>query len=794
MPSRDDSARATSCKLGPRQANLQKRVAQGRKKQQPRGKPAAPLGRGHVRAPQRQTDSGNIRRAMKCELCSSYWPSPSKLRRHVSQVHKEPKHATGRPGPFASLLTKKAGRFLKPEDTLLQNGTSNVTHDRVFNRVSLDAVDWETVARTVTWRQVTQFASIKPDHPGDVKLKIVLHFPFPKLIDVGSCSLGEETTYYREEGILATHVAQSYACLCTLEFAAELYFSFLLEDFNVHAAKRSVLEKYRAAIQTSEHLLGVDARALEWAMVSLPSAPKLQRIITAFVCMLREKVEETSRHLCVVDSDVIRLDGHNKVAFRNKEKNVRCVIAALGLKGYLLRVPRGVQTEAHGTLAELDAILRLRADRGLGAPEGIVVDNPKSMHNSIRKLVDTYFPGDDKCVIAGDTVHRTFDVQSALSFNHQDAWQCLSDVRYAFRRFSFVVRDAALFRANLKQLEGISAKFRSSRASLSRTKKGARATCAPRRLKVKKSDGGKGVGPRRKFAERELKWMDSFISTGTRKVMPPLLMGKLREYWNSPTPFKGSYLPAGVVHRMLTRGGQGRAANKRAVPAECFPGYQSWGEFVDELNAILSWYSRPRSHLPPRNRAVWRIDPDGNAVEANEEKTRTRGRSLQEDGVITRKVRGILTDCMAPDSMLYWFRHLELAKKINSARLQGFSIGTAAVEAFFHELRRALPFPNMVNDRWQQDVQFTSFFLRKSWSKYAAEHPRAASDGNHKTDVALDIALLATRGHLLAETRDQWQAACCRMCEKLDAGRSTAVMSGLAKKRWGRSLGVAPRA
>ena len=75
-------------------------------------------------------------------------------------------------------------------------------------------------------------------------------------------------------------------------------------------------------------------------MVSLPSAPKLQGIISAFVRSLSDEAEETSNHLCAVDSDATRLDGRNQVAFCNKDRNVRCVVAALGLKEYRLQVAK----------------------------------------------------------------------------------------------------------------------------------------------------------------------------------------------------------------------------------------------------------------------------------------------------------------------------------------------------------------------------------------------------------------------------------------------------------------------
>ena len=97
-PSRADSRHAVPCRQGPRQRNAQKRVARERKKKQPRRTPAAP------RAPRRQTNSDLPCRPLKCELCCSSWPSISKLRRRVSQVHRGREPTGGRRGPFASLL------------------------------------------------------------------------------------------------------------------------------------------------------------------------------------------------------------------------------------------------------------------------------------------------------------------------------------------------------------------------------------------------------------------------------------------------------------------------------------------------------------------------------------------------------------------------------------------------------------------------------------------------------------------------------------------------------------------
>ena len=75
-------------------------------------------------------------------------------------------------------------------------------------------------------------------------------------------------------------------------------------------------------------------------MVSLPSAPKLQWVISAFARALSYEAEEMSNHPCTVDSDVTRLDGHNQVASCHEGNNVRCVVAALGLNENRLQVPK----------------------------------------------------------------------------------------------------------------------------------------------------------------------------------------------------------------------------------------------------------------------------------------------------------------------------------------------------------------------------------------------------------------------------------------------------------------------
>ena len=270
--------------------------------------------------------------------------------------------------------------------------------------------------------------------------------------------------------------------------------------------------------------------------------------------------------------------------------------------------------------------------------------------------------------------------------------------------------------------------------------------------------------------------------------MPAGLREKLTNYANRPISYGGLRLPAGAVHRMLARGAK-RVPNKTGIPVEVFPGYGSGEEFLDEIHLLAEWYGAPRSRLPPRNRVVSRLNPDhwatdGEEVEfgQDEEGMGPQKPTLQRIGVVTGKVRAVLQGCEWPDTLLYWFRYLALANRVYDEKLDGFSIGTASAEALFHEMRRALPGPNMVTPQWQE-LQLRCFFLRKCWAKYGSDHPRTCCGRNYLTEVAVDLAQLLIRGTLADDCRPEWMEVCAASSAKVSEARGPDAMRALARQR-----------
>ena len=264
--------------------------------------------------------------------------------------------------------------------------------------------------------------------------------------------------------------------------------------------------------------------------------------------------------------------------------------------------------------------------------------------------------------------------------------------------------------------------------------------------------------------------------------MAKQLRSKLKNYSKRPILYNGKRLPGGVAHRMLNRGVK-RAPNKTGVPVELFGGYQSHEEFLDELQNVIAWYSVPLSKVPPKNRSVRRDPPDEDREEKHATELWEPRSRLKTSSVLTKKVFDVLDTCVMPDNILYWFNHQKLANEVYEEKMEGFSIGTAAAEAFFFEFRKAVAGPYRVTDKWQRDIQCAAFFLRKCWTKHGADNPRSCCDGNHITEATVDIAMTLLRGALSNECRLARRALCADAAEKIGTSRDTTTMSILAKRK-----------
>ena len=183
------------------------------------------------------------------------------------------------------------------------------------------------------------------------------------------------------------------------------------------------------------------------------------------------------------------------------------------------------------------------------------------------KLLNKWFPSGQPCIVAGDPVHKSFDIVEAVAHTHQDAWQFVADFRYAFRRFSFVTKDKVDFQRNLCKLDKVAAEYRSERARSSARQRGGKGrtnkwgALKSRRAQPATSQSGE------EFNAKEKKWISGFLATASKRPMAKQLRSKLKNYSKRPILYNGKRLPGGVAHRMLNRGVK-RAPNKTGVPVE----------------------------------------------------------------------------------------------------------------------------------------------------------------------------------------------------------------------------------
>ena len=156
------------------------------------------------------------------------------------------------------------------------------------------------------------------------------------------------------------------------------------------------------------------------------------------------------------------------------------------------------------------------------------------------------------------------------------------------------------------------------------------------------------------------------LEGGLKSDLPIGLRSCLVDYHSKTMRLSDSILPSGLVSRLLCdddmRGAIRRKFPKRSTEEEYFPAYKSYEELVQDVVAFAEWYSTPRCARGARRRPMYREDVDrvGNSRYP-----------IKQTGVLTVKSLDVLRRMILVQNSAYYLAHIAVANslEVHSIRL-----------------------------------------------------------------------------------------------------------------------------
>ena len=318
------------------------------------------------------------------------------------------------------------------------------------------------------------------------------------------------------------------------------------------------------------------------------------------------------------------LPGRIKIGGAKEDR--RCMLAFLGCNGFLLKEVVLAKSEAGDTyLAELVNILVIRQANGLPPPH-FIIDNPCLLEGKMGDLIQAVWGGAREYYLAGDPVHRKIELQESLDRTHQDAIDAVSDFSYVIRRFSNLLNPQgesgmqgaiSKLAKHIGRLSGGEGRLGRDPFSLDQPDR-ARKGDTDRQRDAYLSMFCRGNVASERGGSFDMNHEDiiqSFAQSGRlKKALPSSLRALLVDYRDTPILSRSIFLPCGTVRRMLLvddvkRHGRNRRSANRPE-AEYFPAYDNYAELVQEVCRFAVWYSDVRRSHPVRRMKIPREGDD----------------------------------------------------------------------------------------------------------------------------------------------------------------------------------------
>ena len=623
-----------------------------------------------------------------CDICNRHFARVCRLRQHKDNAHATPKvsgelHMSGFPrvgNPFEWFPQR-----LVKED-ILPTGMSSSALEEVRSalRISKAVIPDLRMIRNRKWADIFRVETFGQEVGRRVKESCALILDsFPRIWifrSVPRCEMvdiirARQTLYIQKIG----YVSLGFVLLLRATYSNCLCFK---------GSRRSVMLSWAVRIDAERiKCPELPDSYFNWAAAAVPSTQCIQIILQKTHHLFDGNASALTRAVILLDSHVIRADGHFKAPKRIltgvRRERGKCFIAFLGCAGFLLQELRLCKSESGDAyLSGMRDVLSVRAGAGLPPPH-IIVDNPSLIEGRIQSLVKSIWGNSHtEFFLAGDPIHRKIELKEKLDKTHQDTPDAEHDYSYCLMRFGFLLPESicgqtadaenrlgstteSLFkgRYDLRGDPYSSESLHNSRE----WRKNPTAACYIKTFtrQHRARLPGKAIDISPKFATLLRRYFEGGSIKGE---FPDALNALLLDYWESPFALDGYYLPSGAVRRAIRAslrhevGGKGAA--KFPVVAEPFPAYTTFEEYEADIARFVLWYNRPIRSLGRHRKPAPQRDDMCFGGETTHNRYPRKNQS-----VLTQPVLQVIANGMLRLNSVYYFRHAQVA---NSVRQRDF--------------------------------------------------------------------------------------------------------------------------
>ena len=613
-----------------------------------------------------------------CDICHKSFPKIAPLMQHCKSSHPSLADrrdivlfgAPGRGDPFdwySSRLIKReilSGAFCAPDRRIIRDAFVVVDRPRP-PRCMLEDSRWRTFFR------VEEYG---PSGSRRCPPRAVLVLDLSPRLWIYQ--------FHSNSGIIADACRRGPCYVPRVGFFT-LSFSIFLracysESLTIEGARRIISITWASGIAREANAGGdLPPEAYTWVLSAVPSSSAIRSILLKTRSLFARELSDLRYSLAMVDSHVIRADGHFKAPKRILDKEERgsthCIIAFLGCAGFLLQEVSICPSESSSSYIDgISPILRRRYAAGLPPPH-FLFDNPGLIEGRLQDAVREIWSTPSPYILGGDPTHRKIEFDGKCDATHQDYGDAKHDYGYVLKRFGFLLPDTdeSDFQLGKKAFSEECDRLFAKRhittqdtysalhqANLRLWETPPSLDCMRRMFADAIRRRDKAVGA--PILNRHVRILVAYFATGRlRNPFPVGLRNALIDYHKIPFKVNGYFLPSGAVHRAL-RASESKStgvSRRRKLPVgfEAFPAYATFAEYETDILRLVKWYDAPvRIEGRPKKGRPRRESPGDTDL------ARDSRYPMKNGSVLTYKLLDVIRRGLLIENCVYYFRHAQI--------------------------------------------------------------------------------------------------------------------------------------